>query len=38
VINQPYLIVLFVFVGYLIDYNKMDKDHLDFFNKTDNSL
>ncbi|OBX21892.1 hypothetical protein A9996_17560 [Gelidibacter algens] len=24
VINQPYLIVLFVFVGYLIDFNKID--------------
>ena len=36
VINQPYLIVLFVFVGYLIDYSKMDKGHLDFFNKTNN--
>ncbi|MBF8149560.1 hypothetical protein ITJ86_06600 [Winogradskyella sp. F6397] len=32
VINQPYLIVLFVFVGYLIDYSKMDEGHLDFFN------
>jgi hypothetical protein len=36
VINQPYLIVLFVFVGYLIDYSKMKKGHLDFLNKNDN--
>ena len=36
VINQPYLIVLFVFIGYLIDYSKTDKSYLDFFNKTNN--
>ncbi|WP_179019466.1 O-antigen ligase family protein [Winogradskyella forsetii] len=33
VINQPYLIVLFVFIGYMIDYNKMNEGHLDFFKK-----
>lgn len=33
VINQPYLIVLFVLVGYLIDYNKMSKEYLFFLNK-----
>lgn len=27
VINQPYLIVLFVFVGYLIDHNELDKGY-----------
>ncbi|MDH7913954.1 O-antigen ligase family protein [Winogradskyella sp. SYSU M77433] len=31
VINQPYLIVLFVFVGYLIDYNKIDKGYTNIF-------
>lgn len=38
VINQPYLIVLFIFIGYLIDYSKIDEGHLDFLNKTDHSL
>jgi O-antigen ligase len=28
VINQPHLIVLFAFIGYLIDYSKMDRDPL----------
>lgn len=27
IINQPYLIVLFVFVGYLIDYNKTNENY-----------
>jgi len=36
VINQPYLIVLFLFIGYLIDYSKMDNGYLDFLNKTKN--
>lgn len=31
VINQPYLIVLFVFVGYIIDHNKLDLDYTDKF-------
>ncbi|MEO5991187.1 MAG: O-antigen ligase family protein [Ferruginibacter sp.] len=35
VINQPFLIVLFIFVGYMIDYNKLGKGHLDFLNKTE---
>jgi len=34
VINQPYLIVLFVFIGYMIDYNRISEGHLDFFKKT----
>ena len=34
IINQPYLIVLFVFVGYLMDYSKIDNDPFDFMNKT----
>lgn len=33
VINQPYLIVLFVFVGYIIDYNKEPEDDLNFIIK-----
>jgi O-antigen ligase len=35
VINQPYLIVLFVFVGYLIDHNKTDKGHLNKLQKSE---
>lgn len=35
VINQPYLIVLFVFVGYLIDYNKLDKEYSDIVQLTE---
>lgn len=35
VINQPYLIVLFVFIGYMIDNNRINVGHLDFFKKPD---
>ncbi|MBC3846226.1 O-antigen ligase family protein [Winogradskyella echinorum] len=35
VINQPYLIVLFVFIGYMIDNNRINEGHLDFFKKPD---
>ncbi|PYE81702.1 hypothetical protein DFQ11_102276 [Winogradskyella epiphytica] len=30
VINQPYLVVLFIFVGYIIDYRKSNDGQLDF--------
>ncbi|EDP69716.1 Secreted polysaccharide polymerase [Flavobacteriales bacterium ALC-1] len=35
VINQPYLIVLFVFIAYMIDNNRVNEGHLDFFKKPD---
>lgn len=35
VINQPYLIVLFVFVGYLIDHNKLDPGYSNILKKTE---
>lgn len=33
VINQPYLVVLFVFVGYLIDYANTNQNYISFFLK-----
>jgi O-antigen ligase len=35
VINQPYLMVLFVFLGYLIDHTKRNNGHYDFLTKTE---
>ncbi|SDH58088.1 O-antigen ligase family protein [Winogradskyella thalassocola] len=36
VLNQPYLFVLFLLVGYLIDYNKLNEGHLDFLDENEN--
>ncbi|BAO77451.1 O-antigen ligase family protein [Winogradskyella sp. PG-2] len=35
VINQPYLIVLFVFAGYLIDHNRVDKGYSNIFQESE---
>jgi O-antigen ligase len=35
VINQPYLVVLFVFVGYLIDHNRLEKDYSNILQKSE---